>query len=180
LLIGVIEELSKAFLLTVFIYKKKYFEEVTDGIIYFGIAGMMFGVLESIEYTLRLGDSAGLGKIITGPFSHASFTAMIGFCIARYKLEKKGLWIVAVGLVSAIGLHALYDFGLFTQTGWGFLGSMAITIGINLGIFGLFALAKRIDERRGISTVGHNLYCRNCGWPNRKHFVYCVSCGQKT
>jgi len=181
LLIGVIEELAKALPLTLFIYKKRYFNKLTDGIIYYGIAGMVFGVIESVGYTLSLGIGAGIAKIITGPFTHASLSVLIGYSVARYKLQRKrSFWTIVIGLAAAIGLHGLYDFGLFTATGWGLLSSMIITVVINGSVFVLFAKARRIDAARGLGTIGNNLYCRSCGWPNPKHFMFCVQCGKRT
>ncbi|HEY1645601.1 MAG TPA: PrsW family glutamic-type intramembrane protease, partial [Candidatus Saccharimonadales bacterium] len=85
LLIGVIEEGAKSLPLATFLYKKGYFHVVTDGVIYFSISGMIFGIIEDIGYTASLGPGAGIAKILTGPFSHAAFASLFGWTVARRK-----------------------------------------------------------------------------------------------
>jgi len=82
--------------------------------------------------------------------------------------------------VLAVGLHGLYDFGLFFAHGWSVLMSLAITIFVNLNIFWLMNVARKADARLGIGAAGNNLYCRQCGRPNPQHYVYCIYCGQRT
>src|SRR3954452_12470435 len=58
LTVGVIEEICKFLPLAVWIYKKRYFNEHTDGVIYFALAGLGFGLPENILYTLQFGTKA--------------------------------------------------------------------------------------------------------------------------
>ena len=54
-MVGVIEELCKFLPLAFFIYHKRYFNEHTDGIIYFALAGLGFGLPDNFMYTLQYG-----------------------------------------------------------------------------------------------------------------------------
>jgi len=56
-----VEELVKFIPFAIFIYKKNYFNEFTDGIIYFAIVGLSFGAIETLLYSLS---GAGLATII--------------------------------------------------------------------------------------------------------------------
>jgi RsiW-degrading membrane proteinase PrsW (M82 family) len=178
LLVGIIEEACKALPLALFIFKNRYFEEMTDGIIYFGICGMVFGVIESIEYTFNFGMVGGIARIIVGPFTHAALSSMIGYGLIQKRLTGK-LWPLILGIIAAVGLHTLYDFGLF-KGGWTVLSSLAITITTNLAIFILYMHAKKQDAKMGISASENNLYCHSCGKPNPRHLPFCTYCGKKT
>jgi RsiW-degrading membrane proteinase PrsW (M82 family) len=180
LLVGLIEEGTKSLPLAFFIYRRKYFNTLTDGIIYFGISGMIFGLIENIKYALTLGEAAGIGKVITGPYIHAGFAVLIGWTLARRKVLHRSWWLVVAGFIAALGLHGLYDFGLLEGNGWTALMSLFITVAINVNIFILLRSSQKEDGKLGLAAVGLNYYCRNCGAPNPQRFLYCTTCGQKT
>jgi RsiW-degrading membrane proteinase PrsW (M82 family) len=180
LLVGLIEEGCKSLPLALLIYSRKYFNKITDGVVYFGISGMIFGLIENIKYSLTLGEAAGFGKIITGPYIHAGFAVLIGWTLARQKVLHRGWWLVVAGFIASLGLHGLYDFGLIYGSGWTVLLSLAITLAININIFVLLRDAQKEDGKLGLVAVGNNYYCRNCGVPNPDLFLYCLQCGKKT
>jgi RsiW-degrading membrane proteinase PrsW (M82 family) len=175
--VGLIEECCKFLPLAIYIYKKRYFNEHTDGIIYFALAGLGFGLPENILYTLQFGAKAGLGRLILTPIFHAAITAMVGYFLVKAKLQKKQLRTVAPILILAIILHGLYDFGLSSGSSRLVLTSVLITIGLSINFFYLFFRAGDLDRQLGLSAVGHNGYCRSCGYKNPKHNLYCVHCG---
>lgn len=180
MLIGLIEEGCKALPLALILLYGKFIDEVSDGLIYFGISGMVFGVMEDISYAFSLGPAVGVGKIISGPFIHAGFCVLIGWALTSVKMQKRPWILVLGGVAAAVGLHGLYDFGLFYAHGWSVLLSLAITLFVNLNIFWLVHVARKADARLGIAASGNNLYCRQCGRPNPRHYVYCMYCGQRT
>ncbi len=128
--------------------KKGYFDEVSDGIIYFGITGLIFGAIENILYALTYGTATGLDRVITIPFMHAGFTSIIGYAIARQKVLGLPQRVVTMGFVTAIALHAFYGFGLFYDHTWSRLSSLGLTVVINLLIFWLYKRARRTDAAR--------------------------------
>lgn len=180
LFVGFNEELLKFAPLAVYIYKKPFFDELTDGVIYFGLAGMWFGVLENIGYTLVYGAGAGVVRIVVAPFLHAGFTAMVGTGLVRYKFVTHNKLTIMNWLLLAVGLHALYNFSLFSGTGVGQITALILAIGINLSAFYLLKITQRADEAAGRSAAGINTFCRNCGKSNTDHYLYCMYCGQKT
>lgn len=143
--VGVIEEGAKALPLKRFLYDKLYFNEVSDGIIYFGIAGMLFGALENIGYALTYGSGVGLARIITIPFMHAGFTSIVGYAIARQKMLKLPAHSWWRGFLLAITLHAVYDFGLIYGSTASRIVSLALTVVVNLAVFYLYKKARRLD-----------------------------------
>jgi RsiW-degrading membrane proteinase PrsW (M82 family) len=179
LTVGVIEEVCKFIPLAIFIDTKKYFNEHTDGIIYFAIAGLAFGVPENILYSLQFGAKVGLSRLVLTPIFHAATTAMVGYFLARSKIDKKSLLIPALALVGAILLHSLYDFGLASQTIFWTILSLMITAGMTAIFFILFMRSNELDREEGLSVVGNIDFCRNCGQPNPTHALYCEHCGKR-
>lgn len=179
LAIGFIEELVKFVPFALFIRNKRYFNENTDGIIYFALVGLGFGLPENILYTLHYGVSTGVGRLVITPLFHAAITGVVGYFFVRYKLGKGSLWKVAAALLGAVVLHGIYDFGLTSSILGYTVVSICITFGLTAALFGLYWHARDLDERAGISSVGHNNFCRSCGQRNTKHNLYCTQCGER-
>jgi RsiW-degrading membrane proteinase PrsW (M82 family) len=178
LLVGVIEEACKFLPLALFLYRKRYFNEHTDGVIYFALAGLGFGLPENILYSLQYGAGVGLGRIILTPLFHAAITAMVGFFLARNKLARGSFRATLYALVLAMVLHGLYDFGLASGVSIYALVSIAITLALSFGLFLFYAKATELDQAEGRAVVGRNSFCRSCGFPNSAHHLYCTHCGQ--
>ncbi len=177
MIVGIVEEACKFLPLAFYIYKKRYFNEHTDGIIYFALAGLGFGLPENIMYTLSYGGEA-LGRLILTPFFHAATTAFVGYYLVRCKLRKKPLITAGIALIAMMVVHGLYDFGLISGNGAYIVGSLAITISLSVFVFVVAGHAKGRDQKMGLSVVGHNAYCRSCGYPNPKRNLYCTQCGR--
>ncbi len=177
--IAIIEETLKFLPLALFIYPKKYFNEHTDGIIYFALVGLGFGLPENILYTMQYGTKAGLGRIVMTPIFHAAITGLVGYYLVKAKIAKKNPLSIWPIFLLAIGLHTLYDFGLSSGTNLFTFISVIITLALSANFFNIFYRAKDRDEDRGLASVGHNKYCRSCGSINSSHHLYCTQCGQR-
>jgi len=176
--VGIIEEACKFWPLAAFLYKKDYFNEHTDGVLYFALAGIGFGLPENIIYTITLGSKAGLDRVILTPFFHAATTGMVGYFLAKHKFAKKPLSTFILPVVVAMALHGLYDFGLLSTVNIYAVMSLFITFGMSAALFVFFLRAVESDQKLGLSAVGHNNFCRTCGWPNPQHNLYCTHCGK--
>lgn len=178
MMVGAIEELAKFLPLAIWIYKKRYFNEYTDGVIYFALAGLGFGLPENILYTMQFGASAGLARLFLTPLFHSAMTALVGYFLIRNKLNGKPFWAIVPYLFGAIVLHGLYDFGLLSQNVILAISSVILTLAATIGLFVMFVRANQLDKKLGKSVVGHNRFCRNCGFPNPDHSLYCTNCGK--
>jgi protease PrsW len=178
MMVGLIEEACKFIPLAIFIFKRRYFNEHTDGVIYFALAGLGFGLPENILYTMQFGAKTGMTRLILTPLFHAAITGMVGYYLARRKLLGKSAMGVAIPLVAAMILHGLYDFGLLSGVPVLTIMSFLITMGLSAALFILYMKATERDQALGLSAVGHNAYCRACGWPNPEGNLYCVRCGK--
>lgn len=179
LLVGLFEEVLKFVPLAIFIYPKKYFNEHTDGIIYFAIAGLAFGVPENILYSLQFGTKVGVSRLILTPIFHAATTSMVGYFLVKSKIDKKSILTTIAALFAAVLLHGIYDFGLASGITLWVILSLMITAGMTGLFFVLFMRSNEIDREEGLSIVGHNTFCRNCGQKNPKHMLYCEHCGRR-
>lgn len=178
LAVSVIEESCKFIPLALVLYKRPYFNENTDGIIYFALAGLGFGLPENILYTLQFGAKTGLLRLILIPFFHAATTGLVGYFLVKRKLAGRSPFGIAIPLVGMMLVHGLYDFGLSSGSILLEICSLVITLSLSIGLFRLFMRASERDRMLGLSLVGHNAFCRSCGYPNPQHHLYCVRCGK--
>lgn len=176
--IGLIEETLKNVPLAFFIYKKRYFDELTDGVIYFGIAGLTFGIIEDIAYTLMYGGGVGTMRIITSPYLHSAFCILFGIILIRTKVFKRPWLLAAAGLLAATLAHGIYDLLVFSGGLINNLLVLLVAVSMNIIFFVLFRRSQREDEKRGHSSIGENKFCRHCGKPNPRRLLYCSFCGQ--
>lgn len=177
--VGLIEEAAKFFPLAAILWRKDYFNEHTDGIIYFTVCGFGFGVVENIGYTLVFDAKAGVARIFLVPIFHASITAFLGYFLIKAKLKNRKFYSVLPYFILFALLHSLYDFGLVSGVIMLAILSFIITVSLTVGLFLLFGKAKAKDQALGISSIGHNKYCRACGRENTNRSVYCEYCGQR-
>jgi RsiW-degrading membrane proteinase PrsW (M82 family) len=151
-----IEELIKFIPFAIFIYKKSYFNEITDGIIYFAIVGLTFGAIETLLYSLG---SGGLVTIIMrygiGLFLHGSLTAIVGFSLIYAKLKHSSIMLVPAVLISVIALHTLYNIGVYASIEI----SQLILISVLVALFStaamlyLYYLSCKLDYAEGRTTL---------------------------
>jgi RsiW-degrading membrane proteinase PrsW (M82 family) len=178
LAVGIIEEAVKFAPLALFIFKKPHFNEHTDGIIYFALCGLSFGLFENIGYTLGYGSGVGLSRILLVPFFHAATTGIAGYYLARAKVEHKP-WTTCLLPLSALAvLHGLYDFGLSSGVPVLLVLSLMTTLLFTIGLFLYYMRAGELDKAMGLSAVGNNKFCRACGKPNPNQTLYCEYCGK--
>lgn len=176
--IGVIEEACKFLPLALVIYKRSYFNEHTDGVIYFALAGLSFGLPENVLYTLQFGAKVGVARLVLTPMFHAATTGLAGYFLVKRKIAREPVIGVAVPLAILMLLHGFYDFGLSSLSLFYASISLLITLGVSTGLFVAFLRAQESDQDLGLSVVGHNSFCRSCGYPNPRHHLYCTHCGK--
>lgn len=180
LTVGVIEESFKFIPLALFIYRKKYFNEYTDGVIYFAIAGLGFGIPENILYSLSYGSSIGFLRMILTPMLHACTTCLVGYFLIKKKIEKRSILLPIGALLAAILIHGIYDFGLSSGSGGLATLSLLITAGLTVSLFMFYLKATDLDQKY-LSTQpvpAASNFCQFCGAPNASHKAYCTKCGR--
>lgn len=142
---SLVEELAKSLPLLAYIYHRRYFNEHTDGVIYFALAGLGFGLPENMLYTLQYGAGTGLTRLAMTPWFHAALTAIVGYVVIRVKLDGWHRRSIAETLAAIIALHGLYNFGLLSGIGLLVVGSLGITFALAAGLLVLAVRAGRLD-----------------------------------
>jgi RsiW-degrading membrane proteinase PrsW (M82 family) len=114
--VGLTEEFSKFFLVRLFLYPRKAFNEPYDGIVYCAMCGMGFATVENIMYVVEGGFPVALGRAFFSIPGHASWSVLVGYFLGKQKFE--GRWGLAwVGVLIAAGLHGLFNFFLSQPEG---------------------------------------------------------------
>jgi RsiW-degrading membrane proteinase PrsW (M82 family) len=181
--VGMVEETFKFLAVRLTVYRSSQFNEVMDGMIYMVSAAMGFAAAENVGYMLGFGPSVGLLRALLSYLAHLSFSAILGYFMAKAKLEKNGnyLWI---GFILAISLHWFYNFFIVVgtmKTSEGFL-----LLGLLVWICGLiltFILAKKaqtISPFRATHLLPKRLTrrCQACGKTVSSKAWICHHCGE--
>ena len=171
MLVGIIEEAVKFVPLLLWLWRKPYFAERTDGVIYFALGGLGFGFAENILYTLADGAGTGIGRLIIVSFFHAALTGSAGYFVARAKAKGKSIWSTILPLAAVMVLHGLYDFGLAYGSILFVLGALSISLYMTIGMFMLFSRAAKADALA--------LTCPNCHNPLPTVGAICQDCVAK-
>ena len=161
-----IEEPTKAVFLLI-VAMSRHFDNTTDGFVYGAAAGLGFGMTENMLYfyqvsqvagfDLEHGVSAWMGTVAIRTFysavMHATATSIIGASIgwSRFRGSIR-LLVVPVGVLTAMGMHALWN-GLLTIGG--VMGNEETMLISNLIIlplevllvFGIFQLSLWAEKR---------------------------------
>jgi RsiW-degrading membrane proteinase PrsW (M82 family) len=114
----VVEECAKFLAVRLFIYRHDEFDEPMDGVVYACAVALGFASIENAFYLYgeykKAAGSLAVVAIMRAFFSvpgHAAFSIMWGYAlgVAKFVDRGKGRRLVFVGLLSAIGLHALFN-----------------------------------------------------------------------
>jgi protease PrsW len=161
----IVEETSKGLaVLLVFLYRRREFDGVVDGIVYAGMAGIGFAFTENVLYLGRALADAGVDglavtfvlRCVFGPFAHPLFTMAtgVGFGIA---VTTRKRWVRTtapiLGWLLAVTLHGLWNLSAVA----GLRGFVSAYVVLQVPIFAAalgFALWSRRREGR---LIGRHL-----------------------
>jgi RsiW-degrading membrane proteinase PrsW (M82 family) len=116
-----VEEATKGLgVLLIFLFLRREFDGVLDGIVYAGIVALGFATVENVLYYGRVVAKEGAGGLILvfvlrgvlGPFGHAVFTSMTGIGCGLARQSHSGavrIVMPLVGYAGAVLLHFLWN-----------------------------------------------------------------------
>lgn len=131
----IVEEATKGFGLR---FARRHITEREDGLVYGAAAGLGFAATETFLYgmsELLESDLQGaLGLVLVRTFSsmllHASSSALLGFGYSLLLLHKGRRPFLAVAYVTAVLLHATYNYLVSSNTWLAFAIAMVLVIAI--------------------------------------------------
>ncbi|QEV18911.1 PrsW family intramembrane metalloprotease [Streptomyces alboniger] len=164
----IVEESAKAAaILLVFLFRRRDFTGLVDGVVIAGVTATGFAFTENILYlgnafvTDQLSRDSGLAsvtaatffvRVVMSPFAHPLFTVLtgIGFGLAAFAAERHHLRRVLLpltGLLLAMGMHALWNgSAVFGQ--YGFFTVYALIMLPSFGLLTWLAIWTRQRELR--------------------------------
>ena len=110
---ALVEESLKLSVVHFFVYNRKEFDEVVDGIVYTISASLGFAFFENMLYSFGPPATLVIRGITAVPL-HAIASGIMGYYIGISKMG--GVSMIGKGLFYAVLIHGLYDYFLFTGT----------------------------------------------------------------
>lgn len=155
----IVEETLKGLgVLVLFVFARREFNGVTDGIAYAGLIAAGFAFVENLFYLGNAYTLAGSGflwdvfivRCLLSPFAHPLFTVIVGvaFGLVAHRRRSPLVWILPpLALVVAIGLHALWNFSAIQTQDTFFALYVAVQVPLFVGFIALILWARWRESR---------------------------------
>ena len=160
IIVALSEEGSKFLALRFVPYRRKYFDDPFDGIVYAVMVGMGFATLENIGYVLQHGMGTGILRMFLSVPAHGTFAVLMGYYIGLAKFDqarRKKYMLLAV--LWPVIFHGTFDFFLFVGNNWlyfaGALVSFIVAIKLSLKLIRRKQEISR-NHHLGIDTITGN------------------------
>ena len=135
---------------------------ISDGVVYGSMVGLGFALIENIYYYAQAAHFGFSGVATTfllrgvvSPVCQTLFASLIGAGVAyavTTSNRRRGLWVVGLGWVAAVALHALWNASLAAA-----VGKLALTYAALAVIVIILLIAVVMDRGRMIALIVHYL-----------------------
>ncbi|MEU6036586.1 PrsW family intramembrane metalloprotease [Actinomadura sp. NPDC047616] len=151
------ETLKGAVLFGLLWFRRNEIDGVADGLIYAGMVGLGFAMMENVTYYMRAFDEGGahqLGAVfvlrgIVAPLSHPLFTSMTGLGVAYAATHRRGRVVVPlIGLFGAMLLHGMWN----GATTFG-LGGLAMVYVLDFCVLLVLVILVVVDRRGTVRRI---------------------------
>lgn len=202
--VGPVEEMSKFLAVWLVAYRSLYFDEPSDGLVYAAAASLGFASLENLVYILDFGPAVMLGRALLSTVAHVIFGSFWGYALGRLTQHNSPGVTVVVGIAVAAIVHGLFNVFVFAFIPAA-IALVVLGVWWTLRTFNWARLMSPFRYRRNypriacsactrrISILSHfcqscgtpvvaaqsEMYCGNCGTPNRSDASYCTRCGDR-
>lgn len=122
-ILAMTEETLKLMALLGYPYRRTFFDEPMDGIVYAAMIGMGFALAENTYYAWQFGWRTVLMRALTAVPAHAIFAVFMGYFVGRARFEAGRSRLLSRAWLVAITLHGVYNF-LFLQRAFTWLLSL--------------------------------------------------------
>jgi len=181
--VGMVEEFFKYLAVRLTVYRSSQFNEVMDGMIYMVSAALGFAATENVGYMLGFGFSVGIPRAILSYLAHVSFSAILGYYMAKTKLEGRSGWLW-IGFTVAVSFHWFYNLFFIMGTIHGLevfnlLGMMIWATGL-IFTFILIKKAQAVSPFRTAHILPKRFTrkCQACGKTVSSKAWICHHCGE--
>ncbi|MEJ5915228.1 PrsW family intramembrane metalloprotease [Pseudokineococcus sp. 1T1Z-3] len=165
------EEAVKALgVVAVLLLRRREFDGVVDGIVYAGMVGIGFALVENVLYfstALVQGGTSQLAatfvlRAVVSPFAHPLFTVLVGIGVGlAVSRSWRGRWLLPfLGLALAVVLHGLWNGSTFVPLGFPLVYPL-LQVPVFVGAVTLAVLARRREHR--VVREHLDVYAR-AGW----------------
>ncbi len=133
-IVGMVQEYLKYVAVRFTVYYAQDFDEAIDGIVYTTAVAIGYALVLNINFVVRSGGvnlGSGAVRMVLTTLAQASFAGLVGYFLGRMKFEKRPLYWMPLGLITAATLNALFYFlrGTLSQ---GSLGTANSWVGLLL------------------------------------------------
>ncbi|MCZ4514545.1 PrsW family intramembrane metalloprotease [Streptomyces sp. ActVer] len=170
----IVEESAKAAaVLLVFLFRRREFTGILDGVVIAGVTATGFAFTENILYlgtafgTDQLSGGSGIAsvtaatffvRVIMSPFAHPLFTVLtgIGFGIAALSADRhqvRRVLLPIIGLLLAMGMHAMWN----GSSTFGEYGFFTVYAAFMVPAFGLLTWLVIWTRQRELGTIRDEL-----------------------
>lgn len=153
--IALLEEVPKFLILRIGFYPRTFFDEPLDGIIYAGMIGMGFAMVENLLYAFEHGMGTTILRAFTAVPAHAVFAVLMGYYMGLAKFDRKRhALLMRKSLLWAVLIHGLYDFFLIQNFVPGLIGLAILVLYISIYFcMRLIRMHQAVSNRYAVSVM---------------------------
>lgn len=129
--VAISEEAFKCLAFYFGIFRRRFFDEPLDGIVYAVALAMGYATVENLLYAAAYGINTTILRAFTAVPAHLVFAIVQGYYLGRARFMPEQKWkLITRGLAIAIALHGSYDFLVMQQLSGGLsmLGAVSVYI----------------------------------------------------
>jgi RsiW-degrading membrane proteinase PrsW (M82 family) len=149
-IVGLTEELVKFSILRILFYRKRFFTEPMNGIVYAVMLSLGFAAAESFRLLVASDDvySSALIRSLTAVPAHFVFAVFMGYFMgkARFTFSSRRNFLVFAGVFMAVLVHGTYDFFLLASwmpNGFNYLSFLFLAVSLVFSIKLILRAQKR-------------------------------------
>ncbi|HTW00970.1 MAG TPA: PrsW family intramembrane metalloprotease [Streptosporangiaceae bacterium] len=155
------ETLKGVALVALFLLRPREVDGISDGVVYGGMVGLGFALIENIYYYAQATHYGFSGVATTfllrgvvSPVCQTLFASLIGAGVAYAVTtsRRRGLWAIGAGWVVAVALHAVWNASLAAS-----VSRLALTYAVLAVIVVILLVAVVMDRGRMIGLIVHYL-----------------------
>ena len=176
MVVGIIEETAKFMAVYLYMYRKKEFNEVMDGIIYSAAASLGFASLENLFYIIVYGPSVIVGRAVLSTLGHVLFASFWGYSLGMKKMTGKSS--ILGGLIVAAVAHGIYN--TIVMASYWYVSFLVVPLMVILYKSMSRKIRKSLEMSPFKSFNGLDLVkCPRCGSRLPKNVQFCPECGER-